>query len=229
MPYSILPVLTRIIILLLVPSSIYSQAHKRGPDHIFAENSANNNLYVGIDNYVTLVCDHDTTNAVEKFLSLSSGQIFKEGNRYLIIPTRAGFLNITTHFVLVSSVDTIVHDVDRLSVLNVPQPVIFLDGKHIKDIKSIPRYELMHSDGFELFFSDDILDAPSWYSIEQVSMSYEYGGNAFNYTNSGALFSDEMKHHMENVIPGKEVIFRIRIKSPENVAKDIPLFKVQVF
>jgi len=228
MPYSILPVLTKIITLLLIPCSIYSQAHKRSPDHIFAENSADNNLYVGIDNYVTLACDHDTS-AVDKYLSLSSGQIFKEGNRYLIIPTRAGFLNIKTHFVLLSSGDTIIHDVDRLAVLNVPQPVIFLNEKRIKDIKSISRYALMSSNGFELFFSDDILDASTWYSIEQVSMSYEYGGNAFNYTNSGPLFSDEMKHHMENIFPGKEVIFRIRIKSPENIAKDIPLFKVQVY
>ncbi len=228
MPYSRLHVLISVFILLLLPCSIFSQAHKRGPDHIFAENSANNYLYVGIDNYVTLECDHDTS-AVEKFLSLSSGQIIKEGNRYLIIPTRAGFLNIKTYFVMTSSGDTLLHDVDRLSVLNVPQPVILLNDKQIKHIKSIPRYELMSSDGFELYFSDDILDASSWYSIEQVSMSYEYGGNVFNYTNKGAMFSEEMKQNIANVIPGKDLIFRIRIKSPENITKDIPLFKVQVY
>jgi hypothetical protein len=191
--------------------------------------SINNNLYTGIDNYLTLVCPDKESSEFTYFLSSNNGDIYEyDQGTYLTIPARSGRSFISVN-VITEENDTLLIGKKQFSVMNLPSPCLKIGNTVINDNSVVNKNIFYGNDTLKVYFSDDLPESLTWYNIERFSMGFTISNLYKSVENEGPIFKQQTLKLIDKPQLGVEYVIKILSVAPSGLLRNLPLvhFRLQ--
>jgi hypothetical protein len=191
--------------------------------------SLNNNLYNGIDNYLTLVCPDQESAAFRFYLTCNNGSIYDyDEGTFLALPQNIGKAFIAIK-IITNDNDTLLIGKKTLNVLNLPLPALKIGNTVISENTVISKQVFFSNDTLKLFFSEDLPESNSWYKIEWFSIGYTYGSIYKSVDNYSPVFKAETLKVLQQACKNCELVIKVHTVSPSGILKNLPLVRFSAF
>ena len=189
-------------------------------------NSKSSTLYVGIDNPIELnlgINEH-----FENFyLFTNNGYTFIDSMRFIVIPTRSGLSRIV--LMKLNGNDTIIIGQRFYNVKTVPEPKLQIDTFQYDAKSSVLKSRLLAADSISIYVSSDIENSGRWFKVTRFTIGFIYGGLYRNHDNPGNRITYETKLLINNLGPGKEVIFKVFAEGEGNLIVEVPVYRLELY
>jgi hypothetical protein len=184
-------------------------------------------IYNGIDNL--LVIDSSLFRGADTLIVLSNnGTILSDTcNRYLCIPKKLGTMWISVY--ALTDNDTSLLGYKYFLVLNIPEPLLTINGRPLTTPAEISKNELLNCDSLGVYFSDDIAGSDHWMTITEFSIGYSYGGFYVSHFNLSNKFTQETKEIIYRLGPDREISIRPIVKAEGNIMKPLPIYRIRIY
>ncbi len=194
-------------------------------DSLFAINSKNDILYLGIDNPLYLECrlKYDTSYV----FTTNNGEILTDNDQLIILPIKKPDAYVYIYRIIEN--DTIIVDQKRFFISYVPKPCVIIANQCIINNTVVEKKLILSNPFLKIHISDDIKDSDSWIKIKRFSMGYKSGSIYRSFENTGNQLSDEMILVLEKIKSGQKVDFKITIESQGNLIRYLPIYSITVF
>jgi hypothetical protein len=197
------------------------------PGSIISLTSKKGYLYNGIDNLLMvdplLYIGADTL-----LIAVNNGLIVNDSSsRYLCIPSQIGTMWITLSSVKGS--DTTLLGYKYFPVINIPEPLLTLDGRPIETPAYVSKNELLDCDSLGVHFSDDIAGSELWMVVTEFSLGYSYGGFYVSHANPSGQFTSETREIINRLGPDREISIRATVKSTGTILKQLPIYRIRIY
>jgi hypothetical protein len=184
-------------------------------------------LYNGIDNILAI----DTSlysNADRIFIESNNGIIVHDTcNRYLCLPDKLGTMWLTLY--AVKGIDTTKIGFKYFSVINIPEPLLTINGRPVKTPSDISKSELIHCDSLGVYFTDDIPGSQNWMTISEFSLGYSYGGFYVEHVNPSNKLTRETILILNRIGPDRVISIRAKVKSEGKIIKSLPIYRLTLY
>lgn len=180
---------------------------------IYSTTSKSGNLYVNINNYLSLKFPGNEAPPYELILKTNNGKVETLDNKYITVPKFIGNAYIRV-LAITPKQDTLLICKKKLSVLGIPEPSLIIGNTVISENSTINRNALLSGDSLKLFFTEDLPESTRWYRIDYFNAGYTYGGAYFYEDNKGAFFSKKSLEIVRKQLPGQEFVIKVIAISP---------------
>ncbi|MFO7656135.1 MAG: GldM family protein [Bacteroidales bacterium] len=189
-------------------------------------NSRSGTLYAGIDNPISLnLCKPENIN--EYILFSNNGTAFIDSLWFTVIPARTGLSRIV--LMKIEDNDTIIIGQRFYSVKSIPEPKLQIDTIRFESLSFFSRSALLAADSISIFISSDIINSDNWFKVNRFTIGYIYGGLYKQHLNQGNRISLETKMMINNLSPGKEVIFNIFAEGEGKLIVELPVYRLKLY
>jgi hypothetical protein len=219
-----------LVLITLVCSSIFGQGRQGkplDPNCIISLTSKKGILYNGIDNLMMI--DSSLFVGSDTLIVKTNNGIFLNDtcNNYLCIPNKLGTMWLTIYAVTGS--DTSMLGYKYFQVLNIPEPLLTINGRPMETPAFLSKNELMDCDSLGVYFSEDIAGSEQWMIITEFSLGYSYGGFYVSHTNSSNKFTFETREIINRLGPDREISIRPTAKAQGNIMKPLPIYRIRIY
>ncbi|MBN2611156.1 MAG: hypothetical protein JXB00_06335 [Bacteroidales bacterium] len=219
-----------LVILLIFNFTLLRSQYKYGaslPDSALSLlNSRSGTLYAGIDNPIRLNLDR-VENINEYILFTNNGKAFVDSLCFVVIPVRTGLSRMV--LMKVDENDTSIIGQRFYSVKKIPEPKLQIDTFRLESLSNFSRTALLEADSISIFISSDILNSGNWFKINRFTIGYIYGGLYKQHFNQGNRINLGTKMVINNLSPGKEVIFNIFAEGEGKLIVELPVYRVKLY
>ncbi len=177
------------------------------------ESSQTSKLYVGIDNYLIL---KNRKNIPEHFQVVTdNGYIFKEGTKYILIPSEKGAVELS--IITVNKNDTSILNTVSFPADYLPKPSLTINGHAVKNNSLIYKQLLMQGDSIGVCITNDLKKMNKCYTVKNFEFGCIYGNHYISYINDGVKFNSRTKRMIRMLMPAQSICVRVKYRNESNM------------
>jgi len=191
--------------------------------------SKSGDLYVGINNFLTIKFPADENVPFHLVLKTNNGNVQTMNGKFVSIPKYSGNSYVRIYIINVNN-DTLLIGRKKLTVLSIPDPCLQLGRTVINEKSTISRKVFLAGDSLKLFFTDDLPESNQWYNIDYFHSGYTYGGAYIYEDNKGPVFTKNALEIIKNQLPGQEFVIKVVAVSPSaKHFRIMPIVRFRIF